>query len=149
MDWSQGESTGTSPETGTCPTQRDKYTCTICHCIKHLIFKKKKKLQRILIWKLNFRIKSEIIIMIIYTYRYMIFRYSNLKIDMNKYWYLAALKKSTYIVSVHIKVHTCISRIPYLVHLVVDTLCLVEHGMAGPSTQGQGSLGVECPPQLL
>lgn len=93
MDWSQGESTGTSPETGTCPTQRDKYTCTICHCIKHLIFKKKKKLQRILIWKLNFRIKSEIIIMIIYTYRYMIFRYSNLKIDMNKYWYLAALKK--------------------------------------------------------
>lgn len=88
--------------------------------------------------------------MIIYTYRYMIFRYSNLKIDMNKYWYLAALKKSTYIVSVHnIQVHTCISRIPYLVHLVVDTLCLVEHGMAGPSTKGQGSLGVECPPQLL
>lgn len=58
-------------------------------------------------------------------------------------------KKSTYIVSVHIQVHTCISRIPYLVHLVVDTLCLVEHGMAGPSTQGQGSLGVQCPPQLL
>lgn len=113
------------------------------------LYLKKKKLQRILIWKLNFRIKSEIIIMIIYTYRYMIFRYSNLKIDMNKYWYLAALKKSTYIVSVHIQVHTCISSIPYLVHLVVDTLCLVEHGMAGPSTQGQGSLGVECPPQLL
>lgn len=57
------------------------------------LYLKKKKLQRILIWKLNFRIKSEIIIMIIYTYRYMIFRYSNLKIDMNKYWYLATLKK--------------------------------------------------------